>query len=152
MYKHTYLLSLAGILAVPATVLFLNLRGEINIQNVFILVAVLGCAGIAADIWATRQNKKDKTWIWEFNSKNVVSSRILGHPLEEYIYFILFLPYIILLWELLNRVVFGGGGSRDIILGILVLLWVHIVAFIAYRYQRNKIKRRHAATRVIDKF
>jgi len=143
MYKHSYLWALIGILAVPTLIMYFYLRESIILGNMIFILAVLGCAGVAADIWATKQNKKDKTWIWEFNTKNIVSLKILGHPAEEYVYFLLFIPYIILFWELLNKIVPENSNLKDMAISLFVLLWVHLTALYLYTYQKHRIRKRY---------
>lgn len=136
-----YFLALCGLLLLPALMMLFVQEDSLDYGLLLFLTILLGVTGIACDVWATRQSKKDKMWIWEFSSKTLTGSKLLGHPLEEYFFFIVATPYVIFFWELLNSIV-RDRNAVQVAAGLIVLIWVHAGALLLYRIHTRRIRNR----------
>lgn len=137
-----YFLVFCGLLFLPALLMVFVQENSFDYSSLIFTTFSLGFTGILGDIWATRQGKRDKLWIWAFSRRTLTGSKLLGHPLEEYFFFIAATPYVILFWELLNSVV-RKPDKASIVVGLIVLVWVHAGAIILYRLHTRRARRRH---------
>ncbi|MES2224349.1 MAG: lycopene cyclase domain-containing protein [Patescibacteria group bacterium] len=98
---------------------------------------VLLIYGIGWDMWATKHGRKDKLWIWCFNPKTITGIYLDRHPLEEYIFGIFHLFWVILLWEVLSRAI-SNNDLLTLFIVVLLGIWQIGVSINFYNSQKKK--------------
>ena len=94
MKKLYYTLAYLLLLGLPSWV-FLNYV-NLNIKVVIITVIVVMIVGASFDIWAVKQGRKDKFFIWEYNKNSIIGVKIFGVPIEDYVFFLILTPIFII--------------------------------------------------------
>jgi hypothetical protein len=101
-----------------------------------ILVTVIGSMW---DVWATRHGKKDRIWLWQFNTKQTIGMRFLGLPIEEYLFYVASSVYVIFMWEGLKLMIQGTDYQVYVVI-VLLSGWTLFSILLPYILGRKKDK------------
>lgn len=100
MQKLYYSLAYLILLGMPAVIVGILVRDSIHVAALFGVTLITLIVGGIFDIWAVRQGKKDKFYIWEYNQESILGLKIFGVPIEDYVFFLVLTPaFIITLYE-----------------------------------------------------
>lgn len=130
--KFYYLASLFFVFVIPTIVTGLFVWKEIIWLNFLIFVVMITVIGAVWDIWATRHGKKDKVWLWQFNSNNTLGIKIFDMPVEEYLFYIFTSLYVVFIWEAIKLAL----ETKDLTFYILIPsigLWSLIFITMPYK-------------------
>ena len=83
------------LLGIPAAILFYFVKEDFNYKALLIVILICLIVGGIFDIWAVKQRRRDKFFIWEYNSKSIIGFKIYGVPIEDFILFLVFTPFFI---------------------------------------------------------
>lgn len=111
------------------------LKNEIEWARLLLFTFVLLIYGIGWDIWSTKHGRSDRLWIWRFNRKTLTGEKISRHPIEEYIFGICHLFWVVLFWENLHLAT--TRGSVALLVLLLVMLWMLVIGRNFYRSQSS---------------
>lgn len=138
MKRYTYLLAYLVFMAIPASIFLYFVYGILNLKAMLIVIIFSFLIGGVFDIWAVRQGKKDKFYIWEYNSSLTLGKKIFGVPFEDFSLFLLLTPiFMIGAWEFAKILVI----LQNISLGLIVssgIVVITVLYFITYRIARPK--------------
>ncbi len=128
MKKYLYLFSLVFVFIIPTIAMGANLRGIIHLNELIPFIISITIIGSIWDLWATKHRSKDSIWLWKFNKKDTLGIKILGVPIEEYIFYIVSSVYVIFMWEGIKQI---ANGKNDLLFSVLIisvwtLLWIFI--------------------------
>lgn len=125
-------------MALPASILLFFTYSLINLNALAVLVIIALVVGGVIEIISVKQSKKDKFYIWEYNSKTTLDWKILGVAVEDMILFLILTPiFAITAWEAVKRVSIVNETSVATILISGTLLTVVIYA-ITYTITKPK--------------
>lgn len=137
MKRLSYISSLSATFIIPAIVAGIFVFEEINIVNWLTFTLGITVLGSIWDIWATKQNKKDTTWLWQFNHRETMGIKIFGLPIEEYFFYIGASTYIIFIWEGI-KLASELGDMRMFILLPTLGIWTVLILGGSYYLTRRK--------------
>ncbi len=61
--------------------------------------------GYLVEIWAVRHGKKDRVFVWEYNSRSNLGIKIFDIPIEDSIVFLILTPiFIIYFYEFIKLI------------------------------------------------
>ncbi|MDZ4286272.1 MAG: lycopene cyclase domain-containing protein, partial [Candidatus Sungbacteria bacterium] len=83
--------------------------------------------------WATKHRSKDPIWLWQFNDKQTLGIKVLGLPIEEYMFYIASSTYVIYMWEGIKNMTQNNGGQLYIVVALLTL-WTLIGILLPYKF------------------
>lgn len=131
-------------MAIPASVLLLFIGKSLDIKALILEVfASLFIGGIFC-IWAEKQGKKDKFYIWQYSKRSTLGKKFLGVELEDFVLFLILTPiFCVAMWEFVKKLVFSNSVSFGLILiiGVVILCFSYLIA---YRVARPRSrKKRH---------
>lgn len=132
MRKFTYILANIVFLGLPAAVLAFFVLDTLNLRNIFLITLIALFVGGIFDIWATRQGKRDKFFIWEYNSRPILGIKLFGVPIEDYVLFMILTPlFIIVTWEFLKKFVANKDYDSGVIfvVGTIVIIISYLLAY-----------------------
>lgn len=132
--RFSYLFSLIFVFVIPTIITGVFIYESIIWLNFLIFVVLITTIGAVWDIWATRHGKKDKVWLWQFNSNNTLGIKIFDIPIEEYLFYVFTSLYVVFIWEAIKLAL----ETRDLIFYILVPsigLWSLIFITIPYKLE-----------------
>lgn len=72
-------------------------------------------------MWATRHGKRDRVWLWQFNHRQTIGVRLLGLPIEEYLFYVASSVYVIFMWESFKLMINNAPSEVYIVTGLLSL-------------------------------
>jgi lycopene cyclase domain-containing protein len=102
--RYSFLLAYILLIGIPTPILFVLVKDFINVNSLLITAAVGFLIGGTFDIWGTKQGKKDKFFVWEYNKKSTLWINIFGVPIEDWIFLFGFMPIMtICLYTLLEK-------------------------------------------------
>lgn len=102
--KFSYSLTYLILMGLPAAIVAYFVRGALDVKALLIVTLIALFIGGIFDIWAVKQGKKDKFYIWEYSRKTTLGLKILGVPFEDYFLFLVITPVLIIsLWEAVKR-------------------------------------------------
>lgn len=137
MKRFSYTFAYLVLLGIPSFALFYIVRDSLNFKSLILVIIFTFFVGGVFDIWATKQNKKDKFFIWEYNSKSILGFKFFGVPVEDYFLFFFLTPiFVITIYESLKKI-FAAG---DFLFSALVILGIIFMA-VSYNFvYRHAIK------------
>ena len=97
--KFYYSASLIVVFVVPALVELYFVLHRIPLFNLITFIVGITILGSAWDIWATRHGRRDRIWLWQFNTRETLGIRLLDLPAEEYLFYVASSLYVVLTWE-----------------------------------------------------
>lgn len=123
-----YSLAYIVLLGIPAIILSFLIKDSLNFDALAIVTLISLLAGGVFDIWAVRQKKKDKFFIWEYNSKSILGFKLYGVPVEDFIFFLFLTPiFIITIYEAVKIMSLAPNEtslvSAALIASMLVSYW-----------------------------
>lgn len=132
MKKLTYIAAYIVLMGIPSLILYFLFGKLINLKALLLLIFVSLFIGGIFDIWAVKQGKKDKFYIWEYSDKTTLGFKLLGVPIEDFMLFLILTPiYVVVAWETIKQILITNNLSSAaiILFGLLVLLVAYSVAY-----------------------
>lgn len=132
MKKYSFVLTYIILMAIPASIIFFFVYDLINLEALVVVILTSLFIGGILEIWAVRQGRKDKFYIWEYNKKTTLGKKILGVAIEDLILFLILTPiFCIAMWEFVKRFVVTGDISLGIILpiGLIFIILTYSLIF-----------------------
>jgi lycopene cyclase domain-containing protein len=129
--KFSYLLTLFSVFCIPTIVAGFYLSAYIDLQALVPFIVLVTIIGSIWDVWATRHGKKDRVWLWQFNRKQTIGLRLLGLPIEEYVFYVASSVYVIFMWEGFKLMVKGSPSEVYYVIAILSA-WTLFSIFLPY--------------------
>ena len=99
-------------------------------------VVLVTAIGSIWDVWATRHGKNDRVWIWQFNRSQTLGIRLLGLPIEEYLFYVGSSVYVIYMWEAIKLLVSTRDGKLYLYIAI-VACWTFLAILVPYVFGRK---------------
>jgi len=128
LYSFAYLI----LLGIPAVILTFFVKEQLDTVALLCVTLIVLVVGGIFDIWAVRQNKKDKFFIWEYNTKSILGFKIYGVPIEDYVFFLILTPFfVITIYEVVKKYLQWPYHSGYIIFFILLMI---ITYYLTWRY------------------
>lgn len=132
MKKYSFVFAYIILLAIPSLLLFNFVYELIDLNALTILIFLSLFVGGILEIWAVRQGKKDKFYIWEYNKKTTLDKKILGVAVEDVILFLILTPiFIITMWEFVKKyvLVLNISTQNIFIYGTALVLVTYYLVF-----------------------
>lgn len=118
------------LLGIPAAILFYFVKEDFNYKALLIVILICLIVGGIFDIWAVKQRRRDKFFIWEYNSKSIIGFKIYGVPIEDFILFLVFTPFfIVTVWESVKKLLI----ETEELFSLIMLIGV-VTLFISYYF------------------
>ncbi len=87
-------------MAVPSLIVLFFVYQTLNIKALILVLLTSFFIGGVFEIWAVKQGKKDKFYIWEYNPKTTLNKKIMGIAIEDMTLFLFLTPvFTIAVWE-----------------------------------------------------
>lgn len=103
MRKVYWITVYIALLGIPA--LILSRIVEINIKSLVITTIASLIVGYIVEIWAVRHGKKDRIFVWDYNSKSNLGIKIFDIPIEDSIVFLILTPiFIVYFYEFVKSI------------------------------------------------
>lgn len=142
MKRFSYLSAYILLMAIPSVIVLLFVYHSLDLKALLLVVLASFLIGGSFDIWAVRQGKKDKFYIWEYNSRTTLNKKVLGMPIEDATLFLFLTPvFTIAVWEAAKMLI----SAYNIPIGLLVIGGVAFILasyFLVFNLTRPKTKRR----------
>jgi len=117
----------------PASVLVYFVRDTLEFKPLLLVVLFSFLLGGIFDIWAVKQGKKDKFYIWEYNSKTILGYKLFGVPIEDFLLFLVITPILIIsVWEGLKKY-FNTGEIRILWIVAISVLLLMVIYRLVYK-------------------
>jgi hypothetical protein len=137
MGKYSYLLAYMILMALPSFVLLYFIGPVLNPKALLIEIFVSLLVGGVFCIWAEKQGKKDKFYIWKYNSKAVLNKKLLGVEIEDFLLFLILTPvFAVAMWEMAKLIVKSYEISYISMIGVGGVV-LAISYFIAYKISKK---------------
>lgn len=135
--KSLYSLAYLFLLGLPAFFLIFYIKETLNLIALIIIILICMIVGGIFDIWAVRQSKKDKFWVWHYNKNSILGLKLFGLPIEDILLFFVLTPvFIITLWESITKLLVEYNNlSINIILFEVILMIT--CYFIVYKHAKQ---------------
>ena len=134
--KLHYLNLLAIFFTLPIIVMIAIEWDYFRLREAGVFIFLILIYGMGWDIWATRHGEKDRLWIWQYNPNTSTGLKILGHPIEQYLLGAAWFLWLLLFWELLQRILVMPIIT-ELTAFIGVSLWMIIMSVFVYRKYRE---------------
>jgi len=129
-------------MVIPSVVVLFFVYRSIDLKALVVTILAAFFIGGIFDIWATRQGRKDKFWIWEYNPRTTLNKHFMGMTIEDVTIFLILTPiFTIVVWEAAKKLI----SIYNISLGLLVVggaVFVLIAYFLTYNLTKPKTKRK----------
>ena len=133
MKKYSYALAYFILMFLPASVLVYFVRDTLEFKPLLLVVLFSFLLGGIFDIWAVKQGKKDKFYIWEYNSKTILGYKLFGVPIEDSLLFLVITPILIIsVWEGLKKY-FNTGEIRILWIVAISVLLLMVIYRLVYK-------------------
>lgn len=133
MKKYSYALAYFILMFLPASVLVYFVRDTLEFKPLLLVVLFSFLLGGIFDIWAVKQGKKDKFYIWEYNSKTILGYKLFGVPIEDFLLFLVITPILIIsVWEGLKKY-FNTGEIRILWIVAISVLLLMVIYRLVYK-------------------
>ncbi|PIS42443.1 MAG: hypothetical protein COT24_03670 [Candidatus Kerfeldbacteria bacterium CG08_land_8_20_14_0_20_40_16] len=110
--------------------MFYFVKEDFNYKALLIVILICLIVGGIFDIWAVKQRRRDKFFIWEYNSKSIIGFKIYGVPIEDFILFLVFTPFfIVTVWESVKKLLI----ETEELFSLIMLIGV-VTLFISYYF------------------
>jgi len=131
--KYSYALAYFILMFLPASVLVYFVRDTLEFKPLLLVVLFSFLLGGIFDIWAVKQGKKDKFYIWEYNSKTILGYKLFGVPIEDFLLFLVITPILIIsVWEGLKKY-FNTGEIRILWIVAISVLLLMVIYRLVYK-------------------
>jgi hypothetical protein len=91
-------------MALPSAILLLFTHDLIDLHTLLVLIIISLFVGGVLEIISVKQGRKDKFFIWEYNSKTTLNKKIFGVAVEDMILFLVLTPiFAVSAWEALKK-------------------------------------------------
>lgn len=125
-------------MVLPASVLAYLVRDALEFKPLLFVVLFSFFLGGIFDIWAVKQGKKDKFYIWEYSRKTILGYKLFGVPIEDFLLFLVITPVLIIsAWEGTKRY-FNTGEVRILWLMATSVLLLMVIYRLVYKIARKK--------------
>lgn len=123
MKKLYYTFAYLILLGLPASVLTYLIRDKIDFNSVILVILIAIVVGGVFEIWAVKQHKNDKFFIWEYNAKSILGFKLLGVPLEDFVFFLVLTPiFIISIYEAIKNIILTNKELLFIMISCIVVM------------------------------
>lgn len=112
------------------------MRSYISWINLIIFILTIVFLGSIWDIWATHHGKRDSVWLWQFNFRDNLGIKILGLPIEEYLFYVFASIYAVFIWEALGLALQTKDSSYYILV-VGMGTWSLIFAILPYLFKKK---------------
>lgn len=138
MRRYLYSLAYLVLLGLPALLLSFFVKEILNPIHIIVVIMVCLFVGGIFDIWAVKQGKKDRFYVWEYNPKSIIGPKIMGVPIEDFVLFLLLTPlFIIIVWETVKKIFSNNVSIQPAHLALAVVITVTIYKFV-YKSAKNR--------------
>lgn len=125
-------------MAIPSLIFLYFIYDAINFQALVIVTIAAFLVGGILEIWAVKQGRKDKFYIWEYSNKTTLGKKIMGIAVEDLFVFLTVTPiFIISAWEFIKRMMSKGQIEFNSVV-ILGVISVFISYFVVFRLTRPR--------------
>lgn len=130
----TYIL----LMAIPSVIVLLFVYRSIDLKALALVILVAFFIGGILEIWAVKQGRKDKFYIWEYNPRTTLNKKILGVAVEDLVLFLFLTPvFTIAVWEAVKKLL----SVYDIPIALLITggtIFVLASYFLVFNLTRPK--------------
>lgn len=138
MKKYSYASAYLILMVLPASVLAYLVRDTLELKPLLFVVLFSFFLGGIFDIWAVKQGKKDKFYIWEYSRKTILGYKLFGVPIEDFLLFLVITPILIIsAWEGTKKY-FNTGEIRTLWVIAIGVLLLAIIYRLVYKMARKK--------------
>ncbi len=79
---------------------------NINFNALVLTVISAIIVGTLIEVNAVRHGKKDKVFVYQYNSKFTLGPKVLGTPIEDSVIFLIFTPiFLVLVYEFISKII-----------------------------------------------
>lgn len=133
MKRFSFVIAYIVLMAIPASITTYFVADKIDFRTMVIIILISMFVGGILEIWAVKQGKRDKFYIWEYNSKTTLGKKILGIAVEDLILFLILTPiFCISMWEFVKKFIRIDDSTFYTLVSSGVLL-ILITYFLVYR-------------------
>ena len=106
MKRFSFLSAYILLMAFPSLIVLLFVYRQIDWKAMALVILVSFFIGGVLEIWAVRQGRKDRFYIWEYNPRTTLNKKILGVAVEDLILFLILTPvFVISTWEAIKKLI-----------------------------------------------
>ncbi len=119
-------------MAIPASITTYFVADNIDVKTMIVIILISLFVGGILEIWAVKQGRRDKFYIWEYNNRTTLGKKILGVAVEDLILFLILTPiFCISMWEFVKKFVVVDNIMFYVLVpvGIAFILVTYFVVF-----------------------
>lgn len=145
MKHYSFVFAYVILMAIPALIALVISHQVLDIRALLFVTLATFLVGGVLEIWAVKQGKRDKFYIWEYNSKTTLNKKVMGIAIEDLILFLFLTPiFTITVWEA-SKIVFikyNIPTSSLFLIGVPIILLTYFIVFKITKPKFKKGKRR----------
>jgi len=120
-------------MAIPASITTYFVADNIDVKTMIVIILISLFVGGILEIWAVKQGRRDKFYIWEYNSKTILGYKLFGVPIEDFLLFLVITPILIIsVWEGLKKY-FNTGEIRILWIVAISVLLLMVIYRLVYK-------------------
>ncbi len=127
-------------MAIPSIILLFFTYSLIDLHSLVILILISLIVGGVLEIISVKQGKKDKFFIWEYNSKTTLDKKFFGVAIEDMILFLVLTPiFCVTAWEAIKKyvIIYNEPIWITLLFGCALILFIY---YITYKITKPKHK------------
>ncbi len=143
MKKFSFVFAYIILMAIPASITTYFASDSIDIRTMIIIILISLFVGGILEIWAVKQGRRDKFYIWEYNNKTTLGKKILGVAVEDLVLFLILTPiFCISMWEFVKKFIRLDDSAFYLLIptGVVLILLTYFIVFKVTDYPNNKRK------------
>ncbi|HKB88045.1 MAG TPA: hypothetical protein VKC53_00165 [Patescibacteria group bacterium] len=132
MKRFSFLSVYILLMAIPSIIMLSFVYHSFDIKALLMVTIATFFVGGILEIWAVRQGKKDKFYIWEYNPRTTLNKKVMGVAIEDLTLFLLLTPiFTISVWETSKKLisVYNIPIAMLIVGGIAFVLTSYSIVF-----------------------
>lgn len=132
MKKFSFVFAYIILMAIPASIVLFFVYDVINFEALAVVILTSLFIGGILEIWAVKQGRKDKFYIWEYSNKTTLGKKFLGVAIEDMVLFLVLTPiFCIVMWEFVKKFIMSSLGSIFVVfpVGLAVIIFTYALVF-----------------------
>jgi len=132
MKRFSFVFAYIILMAIPASITTYFVADNIDVKTMIVIILISLFVGGILEIWAVKQGRRDKFYIWEYNNRTTLGKKILGVAVEDLILFLILTPiFCISMWEFVKKFVVVDNIMFYVLVpvGIAFILVTYFVVF-----------------------
>ncbi len=140
MKRFSFLLAYIVLMAIPSAIFLFFINKSIDFKALILVTLASFLVGGILEIWAVKQGKRDRFYIWEYNPRTTLGKKIMGIAIEDLFVFLVVTPvFIISAWEFVKRIISSNTIPFNTLVfwGVVTVLTSYTIVFGLTKPKRN---------------